>query len=142
MSKSGGVFQFSGGRMTSRRQCPRGGGGACEIPPLQEILYPRACYLCKILGNQPLRPPNQSVPIRLCLDLYALSHSCIICPVSRLHLHVGLMSRLSPKLPALQKLEIPGGQLPPLPPPQATALINTCRIKISLGTFSVISVRN
>ena len=29
----GGVFQFSGGRMTSRGQCPRGGGGACEIPP-------------------------------------------------------------------------------------------------------------
>ena len=28
----------AGGRMTSRRQCPRG-GGACEIPPpLQEIL--------------------------------------------------------------------------------------------------------
>ena len=26
MSKSGGVSQFSGGRMTSRRQCPRGGG--------------------------------------------------------------------------------------------------------------------
>ena len=25
MSKSGGVFQFFGGRMTSRRQCPRGG---------------------------------------------------------------------------------------------------------------------
>ena len=30
--------------MTSRGQCPRGGGGACEClhpPPLQEILYPR-----------------------------------------------------------------------------------------------------
>ena len=27
----GGVFQFSGGRMTSRGQCPRG-GGACECP--------------------------------------------------------------------------------------------------------------
>ena len=26
----GGVFQFSGGRMTSRGQCPR--GGACECP--------------------------------------------------------------------------------------------------------------
>ena len=33
---------FFGGRMTSRGQCPRGGGGACEClhPPLQEILYP------------------------------------------------------------------------------------------------------
>ena len=34
--------------MTSSGQCPRGGGGACEClhpppPPLQEILYPRAC---------------------------------------------------------------------------------------------------
>ena len=29
MSKSGGVFQFFWGRMTSRGQCPRG-GGACE----------------------------------------------------------------------------------------------------------------
>ena len=27
MAKSGGGFQFSGGRMTSRGQCPRGGGG-------------------------------------------------------------------------------------------------------------------
>ena len=27
----GGGFQFSGGRMTSRGQCPRG-GGACECP--------------------------------------------------------------------------------------------------------------
>ena len=43
MSKSGGVFQFFGGGMMSRGQCPR--GGACEClhppPPLQEILYPR-----------------------------------------------------------------------------------------------------
>ena len=67
MSKSGGVFQFSGGRMTSRRQCPRGGGCACEIPPPFRKSCIRACYLCKIWGNQPLRPPNQSVPIRLCL---------------------------------------------------------------------------
>ena len=50
----GGVFQFSGGRMTSRRQCPRGGGVLVKSP-IQEILYPR--LLCKILGNQPLRPP-------------------------------------------------------------------------------------
>ena len=53
MSKSGGVFQFFGGRMTSRGQCPRGGacprskggggGGACGMssPRPQEILYPR-----------------------------------------------------------------------------------------------------
>ena len=44
--REGGVFQFSGGRMTSRgqcmtsrRQCPR--GGCLWNPPLQEILYPR-----------------------------------------------------------------------------------------------------
>ena len=30
VSKSGGVFQFFGGRMTSRGQCPK--GGACECP--------------------------------------------------------------------------------------------------------------
>ena len=59
----GGVFQFSGGRMTSRRQC------ACEIPPFRKSCI-RACYLCKILGNQPLRPPNQSVPIRLWRNLW------------------------------------------------------------------------
>ena len=35
----GGVFQFSGGRMTSRGQCPR--GGVLVKSPLQEILYPR-----------------------------------------------------------------------------------------------------
>ena len=44
MSKGGGclwgVFQFSGGRMTSRRQCPRGAGVLVKSP-LQEILYPR-----------------------------------------------------------------------------------------------------
>ena len=32
MSKSGGVFQFFWGRMTSHGQCPRGGGCACECP--------------------------------------------------------------------------------------------------------------
>ena len=32
------------------------GGGACEIPPFRKSCI-RACYLCKILGNQPLRPP-------------------------------------------------------------------------------------
>ena len=66
--KSGGVSQFSGGRMTSRRQCPRGGGGACEIPPPSGNPV-TAPVLCKILGSQPLRPPpppNPSGPIRLC----------------------------------------------------------------------------
>ena len=31
VQEGGGVFQFFGGRMTSRRQCPRG-GCACECP--------------------------------------------------------------------------------------------------------------
>ena len=82
----GGCFSiFRRADMTSRRQCPRGGGGACEcprvgvffnfpegewrhadnvqgggcaceIPPFRKSCI-RACYLCKILGNQPLRPP-------------------------------------------------------------------------------------
>ena len=52
MSKSRGVFQILGRWMTSRGECPRG-GGACG-------------YLCKISGKStPLPPPNQSVPIRL-----------------------------------------------------------------------------
>ena len=77
MSKGGGVLVnvqergcfsiFSGGRMTSRGQCPKG-VCACEClhppPPFRKSCI-RACYLCKILGNQPLCPPNQSVPIRL-----------------------------------------------------------------------------
>ena len=53
MSKSGGVFQFSRGWMTSRGQCPRGwGGGACEWnvfnppPPFRKSCRPiRACIL-------------------------------------------------------------------------------------------------
>ena len=38
MSMSGGAFQFFGGRMTSRGQCPR---GVLVNVFLQEILYPR-----------------------------------------------------------------------------------------------------
>ena len=34
----------------------KGGGGACEIPPFRKSCI-RPCYLCKILGSQPLRPP-------------------------------------------------------------------------------------
>ena len=59
----GGVFQFSGGRMTSRRQCPRG-GGACEIPPSgNPVSAPVICV--KFWAINPAAPPNQSVPIRL-----------------------------------------------------------------------------
>ena len=45
MSKSGGVFQFFGGRMTSRRQCPRRGGGAFE------------CLLYIVFHPSKFRPP-------------------------------------------------------------------------------------
>ena len=38
------------------RTMSKGGGGACEIPPFRKSCI-RACYLCKMLGNQPLRPP-------------------------------------------------------------------------------------
>ena len=47
VSKSGGVFQFFGGRMTSRGQCPRG-GGACE------------CLHCAWIG---IGPPQKLYPI-------------------------------------------------------------------------------
>ena len=54
--KSGGVFQFSGGRMTSRRQCPRGGGGACEIPPSgNPVSAPVICV--KFWAINPSAPP-------------------------------------------------------------------------------------
>ena len=49
MSKSRGVFQILGGWMTSRGQCPRG-GGACG-------------YLCKISGKStPLPPLTKAFP--------------------------------------------------------------------------------
>ena len=66
MSKSGGVFQFSGGRMMSRGQCPRG-GGACEclhtpppsgnpvfapgVPPIQVQPPPPPGWLTTGLNN-------------------------------------------------------------------------------------------
>ena len=62
----GGVFQFSGGRMTSRRQCPRG-GGACEIPPPSGNPVSAPVICVKFWAINPSAPPNQSVPIRLCL---------------------------------------------------------------------------
>ena len=54
--------------MTSRRQCPGGGGGACGMssppPSGNPVSAPVICV--KFRANQPLCPPNQSVPIRLC----------------------------------------------------------------------------
>ena len=52
-----GYLSFFGGRMTSRGQCPRGGGVLVNVltpPPLQEILYPR-------LATAPL--PNHNHPL-------------------------------------------------------------------------------
>ena len=86
MSKSRGVFQFSGGRVTSRRQCPRGGACGMSSPPLQETVI---CV--KFRANQPLcPPPNQSVPIRLCLT----------CTVPLIRLSCLLVSILSHRYPA------------------------------------------
>ena len=71
----GGCFSiFRRGGWTSRGQCPKGGGVLVKSPPSGNSCI-RACYLCKILGNQPLRPPNQSVPIRLWSS--ACMHVCI-----------------------------------------------------------------
>ena len=75
MSKSGGVFQFSGGRMTSRRQCPRGGGCLWNVftpPPLSGNPVSAPVICVKFRANQPLCPPNQSVPIRLWLYVLRL----------------------------------------------------------------------
>ena len=61
MSKSGGVFQFSGGRMTSRGQCPRGGGCLwMSLPP----------------------PPFRKSCIRAC-NVFLLCTYILICPSYR-----------------------------------------------------------
>ena len=76
MSKSGGVSQFSGGQMTSRRQCPRGGGGgACEIPPPSGNPVSAPVICVKFWAVNPSAPPNQSGPIRLCVWVYV----CVLC---------------------------------------------------------------
>ena len=58
MSKSGVFFQFSGGRMTSRGQCPRGGAlvNVFTPPPLREILYPRLYSVPPIQVQTPPPP--------------------------------------------------------------------------------------
>ena len=56
MSKSRGVFQISGGWMTSRGQCPRGGCLWLSVYNFGQI--------------NPSAPPNQSVPIRLWYHLW------------------------------------------------------------------------
>ena len=65
--QGGGVFQFSGGRMTSRRQCPRGGGLWNVSPPPSGNPVSAPVICVKFRANQPLCPPPQSVPIRLWL---------------------------------------------------------------------------
>ena len=52
----GGCFSIFRRADDVTRTMSKGGGGACEIPPFRKSCI-RACYLCKILGNQPLRPP-------------------------------------------------------------------------------------
>ena len=51
--------------MTSRGQCPRGG-----------VLVVNCV---KFRANQPLCPPNQSVPIRLCSYTYIVGGGSCVC---------------------------------------------------------------
>ena len=69
VQESGGVFQFFGGRMTSRGQCPRGGGVcACECPRVGAFFKlmtsrgqcPRGCCECL----HPAPPPFRKSCIR------------------------------------------------------------------------------
>ena len=64
--------------MTSRGQCPRGGGGgACEIPPSgNPVSAPVICV--KFWAINPSAPPNQSVPIRLCITICARTISWLL----------------------------------------------------------------
>ena len=57
--------------MTSRGQCPRGGGGVLvKSPPSgNPVSAPVICV--KFWAINPSAPPNQSVPIRLCLHRVA-----------------------------------------------------------------------
>ena len=75
MPKSGGVFQFSGGRMTSRGQCPRGGAYEClHPPPLQEI---RACVPPIQVQTPP--PPPVDGWLRACDPTSSLIHASATC---------------------------------------------------------------
>ena len=81
VQEGGGVFQFSGGRMTSRRQCPRGGGVLVKSPPSgNPVSAPVICV--KFWAINPSAPPNQSVPIRLynvcvCICLCVYMYVCV-----------------------------------------------------------------
>ena len=82
MSKGGGVFQFSGGRMTSRRQCPspRGGGGACKSPPSgNPVSAPVICVkFWAINPSAPLQSvPNAYGPVHVCMCVYMCV--CLYC---------------------------------------------------------------
>ena len=89
MSKGGGVlvnvqewgcFSIFRRRMTSRRQCPRGGVLVKSPPPFR-----KSCYLCKILGSQPLRPLTKAVPyaygnpVRSLSRPYKVRHLALDC---------------------------------------------------------------
>ena len=77
MSKSGGVFQFSGGRTTSRGQCSRG-VCACERlhapPPLRKSCRPiRACNMPSRsveIKQPPQHRPKLAIHCRVPLSLY------------------------------------------------------------------------
>ena len=71
--EGGGVFQFSGGRMTSRGQCPR--GVLVKSPPSgNPVSAPVICVIFRAINPSP--PPNQSVPVRLCMYTYMYMYVC------------------------------------------------------------------
>ena len=115
-------FNFpEGGCFTSRGQCPRGGvlvnvqewgcfsifrrandvtqtmskGGGVLVksPPFR-----KSCYLCKILGSQPLRPPNQSGPIRLWASVIVIAtlriNDHLKCIASYIVERIGVLSHV------------------------------------------------
>ena len=80
----GGVFQFSGGRMTSRRQCPRGGGVLVKSPPSgNPVSAPVICV--KFWAINPSAPLTKALPIRLwssacmyvCICMYVYIVTCL-----------------------------------------------------------------
>ena len=89
MSKSGGVFQFSGGRMTSRGQCSRGVCVVCVLvnvftppPPLRKSCRPiRACNMPSRsveIKQPPQRRPKLAIHCRVPPSLYCRVSPCLL----------------------------------------------------------------
>ena len=92
----GGVFQFSGGRMTSRRQCPRGGGVLVKSPPSgNPVSAPVICV--KFWAINPSAPltkafPYAYGPVHVCMCVYIYMYVCLYCNL----FDVVVLSYLSP----------------------------------------------